>query len=80
MALSLRVGDGNSPALPLRSLHFEISGSLGKPFSGPRLTWQTGGTDFLPHSKDLKGGIWPRPRRGLCLGHPESWRGGNRNI
>jgi hypothetical protein len=45
--------------------------ALGKPFSVPRIDL-AGGRKRLPPSKDLKGGIWPRPRRGLCLGRSES--------
>ena len=55
MALSLRVGDGNSPALPLRSLHFEISGSLGKPFSGPRIDLADGRNRLSPALKRPQG-------------------------
>ena len=54
-----------------RSSHCEISHSLGKPFCVCRIDLAGGRKTASSAAKNSKGGIWPRPRRGLLFARPK---------
>jgi hypothetical protein len=61
-------GTGPNPTMPFSRFRT----ALGKPFSASRIGLGRRKEAGFRQPKDLKGGIWPRPRRGLCFGRSES--------